>query len=165
MGAVEGLARKRGRPGPDAKQRRIAELEAENDHLPKKLETSEKVIEVQGKVSVLLEELSKSAEHRDEVEAMIGPAAVELEAHLATTTACAVLGRSRAIHYRRRQPAPEQAAVTERRRAAQPRALCEPERAEVLSVLHSDRFVDESRATVWATLLDEGTYLASPATM
>ena len=56
-------------------------------------------------------------------------------------------------------------AVTERRRAAQPRALSETERAEVLEVLHSDRFVDESPATVWATLLDEGTYLASPSTM
>ena len=32
-------------------------------------------------------------------------------------------------------------------------------------MLHSDRFCDESPATAWATLLDEGTYLASPATM
>jgi putative transposase len=35
----------------------------------------------------------------------------------------------------------------------------------VLKVLHSDRFVDQSPATVWATLLDEGRYLASPSTM
>jgi putative transposase len=34
-----------------------------------------------------------------------------------------------------------------------------------LEVLHSDRFCDESPATVYATLLDEGTYLASPSTM
>lgn len=96
---------------------------------------------------------------------MIAPAAVELEAHVPTTVACAVLGRSRATHYRRRRPAPDPEAVTGRRRAAQPRALSERERAEVLEVLHSDRFVDESPATVWATLLDEGRYLASPATM
>ena len=96
---------------------------------------------------------------------MIGPAAVELEAHVPTATACALLGRSRATHYRRRQPAPEPGVVTERRRAAQPRALSETERVEVLDVLHSDRFVDESPATTWATLLDEGRYLASPATV
>lgn len=96
---------------------------------------------------------------------MIAPAVVELEVHVPTTTACATLGRSRATHYRRRRPAPDPAVVTERRRGAQPRALSNAEQAEVLKVLHSDRFVDESPATVWATLLDEGTYLASPATM
>jgi len=61
-GAVEGLATKRGRPGRDAKDRKIAELEAENERLRAKLETSEKVIEVQGKVSALLEHLSESAD-------------------------------------------------------------------------------------------------------
>ena len=61
-GAAEGLARKRGRPGTDAKDRKIAELEAENKRLRQKLETSEKVIEVQGKVSALLEHLSESAD-------------------------------------------------------------------------------------------------------
>jgi putative transposase len=96
---------------------------------------------------------------------VIGAAAVELEAHVPTTRACELLGRSRATHYRHRQPAPDPDAVTERRRAAPPRALSEQERAGVLEVLHSDRFVDESPATVWATLLDESTYLASPATM
>ncbi len=96
---------------------------------------------------------------------MIGPAAIELEAHIPTTTACEVLGRSRATHYRRRRLAPDPVVVTQRRRVAQPRALSEAEQAEVLAVLHSDRFVDESPVTVWATLLDEGRYLASPATM
>jgi putative transposase len=33
----------------------------------------------------------------------------------------------------------------------------------VLEQLHSERFVDSSPAQVWATLLDEGTYLASQA--
>ncbi len=74
-------------------------------------------------------------------------------------------GRSRATQCRRRRPEPDSAAVIERRRAAHPRALSDDERAEVLEVLHSDRFVDESPTTVWATLLDEGRYLASPATM
>jgi putative transposase len=35
----------------------------------------------------------------------------------------------------------------------------------VLGQLHSERFVDCSPAAVWATLLDEGTYLASERTM
>jgi len=96
---------------------------------------------------------------------VIGPAAIELEEVMATSTACVVLGRSRATHYRRRGPSADPVVVRRRRPAAQPRALSEAERASVLEVLHSDRFVDESPATVWATLLDEGTYLASPATM
>ena len=74
-------------------------------------------------------------------------------------------GPGRRTQCRRRRPEPDSAAVIERRRAAHPRALGDDERAEVLEVLHSDRFVDESPATVWATLLDEGRYLASPATM
>ena len=61
-GAVEGLARKRGRPGTDDKDRKIVELEAEIERLRRKVETSEKVIEVQGKVSALLEHLSESAD-------------------------------------------------------------------------------------------------------
>ncbi len=95
---------------------------------------------------------------------MIGAAAIELEAHVSTIKACELVGRSRATHYRRRQPPPDPV-QTERRRAVQPRALSVQERAEVLEVLHSDRFVDESPATVWATLLDEGRYLASTSTM
>jgi len=43
--------------------------------------------------------------------------------------------------------------------------LSEDERAEVLSVLNSDRFVDLAPAEVYATLLDEGTYLCSLRTM
>ena len=35
----------------------------------------------------------------------------------------------------------------------------------VLEALHSERFVDAAPATVYATLLDEGTYLASESTM
>ena len=35
----------------------------------------------------------------------------------------------------------------------------------MLEVLHSERFVDSSPAQVWATLLDEGRYLASERTM
>jgi hypothetical protein len=45
------------------------------------------------------------------------------------------------------------------------RALSQSEREAVLGVLHCERFVDCSPAQVWATLLDEGRYLASERTM
>ena len=61
-GAVEGLSKKLGRSGPDARDRRIAALEADNERLRQRLGTAEKVIEVQGKVSALVGELSKSAD-------------------------------------------------------------------------------------------------------
>ena len=47
----------------------------------------------------------------------------------------------------------------------QPRALGPAEQAAVLAELHSERFVDQAPATVYATLLDEGRYLCSVATM
>jgi len=46
-----------------------------------------------------------------------------------------------------------------------PRALKEPEEQKVLAVLHSERFVDRSPGQVYATLLDEGSYLCSERTM
>jgi len=52
-----------------------------------------------------------------------------------------------------------------RPRPAPTRALSPSEREAVLGQLHSERFVDCSPAAVWATLLDEGTYLASERTM
>lgn len=35
----------------------------------------------------------------------------------------------------------------------------------MLNLLHSERFIDCSPAHVWATLLDEGEYVASQRTM
>jgi len=52
-----------------------------------------------------------------------------------------------------------------RRPQIQPRALSEAERATVLTTLHCERFADTAPATVYATLLDEGTYLCSESTM
>jgi putative transposase len=60
---------------------------------------------------------------------------------------------------------PVPSSVRQRRPQVQPRALSDAERATVLEVLHSERFVDAAPATVYATLLDEGTYLCSEATM
>jgi hypothetical protein len=50
------------------------------------------------------------------------------------------------------------------RAAVQPRALAPAERTAILDVLHSDRFADLAPDEVWATLLDQGTYLGSVST-
>jgi len=76
--------------------------------------------------------------------------------------ACAALGVSRASFYRHGQePAPRPATV----RTPPPRALTQEERQVVLETLHSERFRDAAPAQVYATLLDEGTYLCSERTM
>jgi putative transposase len=72
------------------------------------------------------------------------------------------LGRSRATHYRRLQPALDR---PRRPRAAPPNKLSPAEGASVLAVLNHESFADKSVAQVWATLLDEGTYLCSESTM
>jgi putative transposase len=79
-----------------------------------------------------------------------------------TRPACRALGAAPATIYRRRRPA---APRPRRPRAIPARALSQAEREAVLSELHSERFVDSSPAEVWATLLDEGRYLASERTM
>ena len=80
---------------------------------------------------------------------------------IGTAPACRALGVNRATVYRHRRPA---------MRVVQPRprphrALSGAERHAVLEVLHSPRFVDQAPAEIYATLLDEGTYLASERTM
>ncbi len=93
---------------------------------------------------------------------MIDRAVTEIAPMIGTQGACRALGASRASLYRRRRPP----RVREHRPRPTPtRALSDAERAAVLAQLHSQRFVDSSPAEVWATLLDEGTYLASERTM
>src|SRR5665811_1411269 len=79
-----------------------------------------------------------------------------------THPACRALGVAPATLYRhRRPPGPK----TPRLRVTPARALSAAERDAVLSELHCERFRDASPAAVWATLLDEGQYLASERTM
>jgi putative transposase len=93
---------------------------------------------------------------------MIEQTVQELTPLVGTRPACRALGASSATIYRRRRPPEPRPPVP---RPAPARALSEPERIAVLEVLHSERFVDSSPAQVWATLLDEGRYLASERTM
>jgi len=68
---------------------------------------------------------------------------------------CAALGLPRATFYRRRGHPPE-APVERRVRQAPRQALSPAERAEVVALLHEERFVDLPPAQVWAQLLDAG---------
>jgi putative transposase len=93
---------------------------------------------------------------------MIEQTVEDLTPVVGTRPACRALGASHATIYRRRRPP---AARSRGPRPVPPRALSDDERQAVLNVLHSERFVDCSPAQVWATLLDEGRYLASERTM
>ena len=95
---------------------------------------------------------------------MTNQAIAELTPVVGVKDACAAVGRPRATHYRwhRKSPPP---ARPEREPKPQPRALSASERAEVLDVLHEDRFVDLAPGEVHAILLDEGRYLCSESTM
>jgi putative transposase len=97
-------------------------------------------------------------------------AATSLAPIVGVHAACLALGVARASFYRRRgaprvepvAPLAPSASTSTRRH---PRALTAAERQDVLDVLHSPRFVDVAPAEVYATLLDEGRYLASERTM
>ena len=73
---------------------------------------------------------------------------------------CEALAVSRATFYRqrtlKRPPSP---------RPTPKRALSEEERQAVLTVCHSEEFVDRPPATIQATLVDRGIYLCSTRTM
>jgi putative transposase len=93
---------------------------------------------------------------------MITETVEELTPLIGTRPACRALGASVATVYRsRRSPEPR----AHKPRPRPERALTDPERQQVLDVLYSDRFVDVAPEEVWATLLDEGTYLCSARTM
>jgi len=80
-------------------------------------------------------------------------------------TACIALGLSRATVYRKRRP-PILGPPAPRGPKTPPAwTLTETEQAEVLDLLHSERFEDASVAQVWATLIDEGVYICSMRTM
>jgi len=86
----------------------------------------------------------------------------ELAAATDTATACRAMGIGRASWYRQRQA---RTSVEPKSRPQPAWALTESERAQVIKTLHEPRFVDQAPAEVYATLLDEGTYLCSERTM
>lgn len=88
-------------------------------------------------------------------------ASEKFSAELGTAPACRAFGVPRSSLYRRRGQKGEHP----KPRPSPPRTLQKNERQTVLDVLHSQRFVDQAPAQVWATLLDEDQYLCSIRTM
>ena len=161
--AQEGLAsRKRGRKAK-AEDPRVKELERENARLQRRLARVETMLESphldpKKNLRTTGDPPESTRQRRDRLIV----AAEELAGQIGQTTeACEALGVARSTLYRRRQPAGPQP----KRRPRPHRALDETEREEVLGALHCERFVDKAPAQVWATLLDEGTYLCSIRTM
>lgn len=90
-------------------------------------------------------------------------ALAELEAQVATSRACELLGIARASVYRWR--APSMVGPAPHRAVPVPASALSPgERAEILAVLDSDRFADKAPEQAWAILLDQGVYLGSVST-
>lgn len=111
-------------------------------------------------------------------------AVTEVAAVTGVAEACRVLEVPRSSYYRAQavesldaaaSPSPPsetegdlavgEAAASGRTRRRSPRALSAEERAHIRAVLNSERFVDCAPREVYATLLDEGTYLCSWSTM
>ncbi len=91
-------------------------------------------------------------------------AADELAPLIGRRGACVAVGIARASWYRAQRPRPVPSGATRSRRP-QPRQLSDAERDELHGVLIEPRFVDQAPAEIYATLLDEGRYLASISTM
>lgn len=91
-------------------------------------------------------------------------AADELAALIGRRRACAAVGMARASWYRNRTPRPEPMFGPRLPRTS-PRQLADAERDELHELLIDERFVDMAPAEIYATLLDEGRYLASISTM
>ena len=94
----------------------------------------------------------------------------QLSPTVGAVVACDVLRVSRSSYYRQRpllgpSSTPINEPVVSSQRPSPARSLSPKERADVVAVLHEQRFQDRSPAAVQATLLDEGKYLCSPRTM
>ena len=99
--------------------------------------------------------------------AAVEQAVTTLAPAVGTVRACRAVGQARSSWYRRRRqsPPPPPPRLPRLAPAPQPRALSAAERQQVLDVLHDERFCDLAPASVYATLLDEGSYLCSISTM
>jgi putative transposase len=84
----------------------------------------------------------------------------ELAAKIGLKSACEVLNVPRSRIYRDRQPKVDPVA-----RPTPSHALSSAEKAQVRELLNSERFMDQAPRQVYATLLDEGTYLCHWRTM
>jgi putative transposase len=90
-------------------------------------------------------------------------AARGLAGRVGVLPACAALAMPRASFYRRVAKPPLRLVCCSA--PQHPRALGSEEREQVVGVVNSERFIDLAPREIYATLLDEGTYLCSVSTM
>jgi len=163
-GALAGLTRSAPRSGTtSAQDKENAKLKARAEHAERELARTRAALEIMGKAPALGDALRERG-HRTAVEAVINPAVAELAVELKSIArACGLLVKPRASHYRDKKPA-----LVPAQRQPQPapaNALSVKEQDAIITALTSERFCDKSVAQTWATLLDEGIYLASMSTM
>lgn len=88
----------------------------------------------------------------------------ELADKTSMRTACKMMGVPRSSVYRLKRPKPAKP-ETESSRPASPRGLTTEEREQVRDLLNSEQHQDQSPRTLYAHLLDEGSYLCHWRTM
>ncbi|MBC7792844.1 MAG: IS3 family transposase [Clostridia bacterium] len=155
-GEIAGLSKKRGRKRNevDARDKQIAELQRALNTQTKRAERAEAIVEIQKKPFTAVGDSTPTQQRGQLVSAVQQHATV-----FAVATMCLALGVARATFYRR-----VKARLCKPRTSPQ-RKLGDEERGQVLMALNADRFCDLAPAQVYATLLDEGTYLCSERTM
>lgn len=82
---------------------------------------------------------------------------------MTTAAACELVGMPRARFYRTKAPRPPK--TPRRPRPAPPRTIPKQKRQQILDTMNQPRFTDAAPAAIYATLLDEGSYMCSPRTM
>ena len=85
-------------------------------------------------------------------------------AQVPTRRSCALIGRSRASHYRRLAP-PMLGPAPQRAVPDNGQALTGAERATVLAVINTPAYADLAVCQIWARELDEGRYWCSMSSM
>jgi transposase-like protein len=142
-GELAGEPRRRGPPpkAVDARDGRIAELERENIRLQHRVKRAEAIVELQKSSGAARD--AAAGRGRDAAMRAVEDAVGELGA----AAACDALGVPRASFYRWRAPlhGPHP-------QSAHARALVASERAEVLALLHEERFVDKAPVEVYVLL-------------
>ncbi|MFR9781064.1 IS3 family transposase [Micromonospora sp. MS34] len=148
---------------PSGEQAEIARLRRELELANRKIARTEAALDIMGKGTRALGRDLRERGHRHQADQALTDAHAQLLAAATSTRSAARLtGIARSTAHRRARTPDGRAPAS---RPAPVNRLSDAERAHVLAVLDSDRFVDTTPTEAFATLLDEGVYLASISTL